>query len=47
MESAPLDLGTYALVKAIRDELGFQTADVRFMVHELKSVYGLFCVMRC
>lgn len=37
LESAPLDLGTYALVKAIRDELGFQTADVRFMVHEMKG----------
>lgn len=37
-ESAPLDLGTYALVKCIRDELGCGVSDVTFAVHDLK--YG-------
>ena len=35
-ESAPLDLGTYALVKAVRDELGVGVSDVTFAVHDLK-----------
>ncbi|KAF8539824.1 Saccharopine dehydrogenase-domain-containing protein [Trichophaea hybrida] len=36
-ESAPLDLGTFALVKAIRDELAMGVGDVKFSVHELKG----------
>ncbi|CCX05117.1 hypothetical protein FPQ18DRAFT_263131 [Pyronema domesticum] len=36
-ESAPLDLGTYALVKCIRDELGCGVSDVTFAVHDLKG----------
>ena len=37
-ESAPLDLGTYALVKAVRDELDVGVSDVTFAVHDLKWV---------
>ncbi|KAI5776650.1 hypothetical protein EDC01DRAFT_624956 [Geopyxis carbonaria] len=36
-ESAPIDLGTYALVKTIRDELGEATGDVRFALHDVRG----------
>jgi len=36
-ESAPLDLGTYALVKAVRDELAVGVMDVKFSVHKLQG----------
>jgi short subunit dehydrogenase-like uncharacterized protein len=37
-ESAPVDLGTYALVKAVRDELGVGVSEVTFSMHDLKCV---------
>jgi len=35
-ESAPVDWGTFALVKAVRDELGVGVTDVTFSMHKLK-----------
>ncbi|KAL4728548.1 hypothetical protein ACLX1H_005299 [Fusarium chlamydosporum] len=37
IESAPADLSTWALAKAIRTELGAQTKDVTISLHEVKS----------
>ncbi|KAA8908864.1 Saccharopine dehydrogenase-domain-containing protein [Sphaerosporella brunnea] len=39
-ESAPVDLGTYALVKAVRDELGVGVSDVTFSMHDLKGGFS-------
>jgi len=36
-ESAPVDWGTFALVKAVRDELGVGVTDVTFSMHQLKG----------
>lgn len=38
IESAPADLSTWALAKAIRTELGAQTKDVTISLHEVKFV---------
>lgn len=35
-ESAPADIGTYLLVKTIRDELGCGVADVRMALHDIR-----------
>lgn len=35
-ESAPVDLGTYALVKAVRDELNVGVTEVTFSMHDIK-----------
>ena len=36
LESAPVDWGTYALAKAVRDELSVGVANVTFTLHEMK-----------
>ena len=38
IESAPVDLGTWAMAKAIRTELGAPTKDVTIALHRIRSV---------
>jgi len=40
VESAPLDIGTYLLVKKIREDYDSPTADVRMAVHDFKGRFS-------